>query len=188
MSYSLPPRPPLGGSDIRFSDDTRLCAKEECVIEVMNGGHPVTLNFNISNGEKWELVPVIPINQLGEKAITLSDQRQISLDSSVENWLLRKSTSSEISKGFSLLPAHPNPFNPVTTIQFSIEETSTTWRTSLHVFDITGKRVDTLINEILEGAGIHTVKWNASGLPSGIYFIQFSTGELIETQKIVLMK
>ena len=188
LSYSLPPRPPLGGSDIRFSDDTRLCAKEECVIEVMNGGHPVTLNFNISNGEKWVLVPVIPINQLGEKAITLSDQRQISLDSSVENWLLRKSTSSEISKGFSLLPAHPNPFNPVTTIQFSIEETSTTWRTSLHVFDITGKRVDTLINEILEGAGIHTVKWNASGFPSGIYFIQFSTGELIETQKIVLMK
>ena len=71
LSYSLPPNPPMGGNDIRFSGDTKLCGLDDCVIEVMNGGHPVTLNFNISNGEKWELVPIIPINQLGEKAITL---------------------------------------------------------------------------------------------------------------------
>jgi flagellar hook assembly protein FlgD len=59
--------------------------------------------------------------------------------------------------------------------------------TTLKVYDITGKIVNTLIERELE-LGHHSVEWNASGFPSGIYFLQLSTDRFIETQKIVLMK
>ncbi|MDP7037085.1 MAG: T9SS type A sorting domain-containing protein, partial [Candidatus Marinimicrobia bacterium] len=68
--------------------------------------------------------------------------------------------------------------------RFSLGSSATT---TLKVYDITGKIVNTLIERELE-LGDHSVEWNASGFPSGIYFLQFSTGEFIETKKIILMK
>ena len=85
---------------------------------------------------------------------------------------------------FSILKIYPNPFNPTTTMQFKV---GTDGHTSLHVYDITGHLVETIINEKLM-AGDHYYKWDASGLSSGIYFIHINlpTGNI--TQKITYLK
>jgi len=70
-----------------------------------------------------------------------------------------------IPKDYVLEQNYPNPFNPVTTIRFSIPKMVPV---RLTVYDITGREVARLIDEVLN-AGYHTIQWNASGVPSGIY-------------------
>jgi hypothetical protein len=57
----------------------------------------------------------------------------------------------------------------------------------LQIFDITGRVVETLLNEKLI-TGEHEVVWNASGFSSGIYFVRLQSGTVVQTQKIVLVK
>ena len=86
---------------------------------------------------------------------------------------------------FKLFPAYPNPFNPSTTIRFSVETRHAV--SLLQIYDITGRVVETLVMGDLV-AGKHKVVWDASGFSSGIYFVRLESGTVVQTQKIVLMK
>ena len=87
---------------------------------------------------------------------------------------------------FLLFPAYPNPFNPVTTIRFNIPiETQNT--TSLQLFDVKGRPVESLVNRVLQ-SGEYKVAWSASGMPSGVYFAELVSGNYRQVQKLVLMK
>mgnify|MGYP000624346988 CR=1 FL=1 len=79
---------------------------------------------------------------------------------------------------------YPNPFNPTTTISFTIPTTS---NVSLKVFNILGKEVATIVNET-KIAGNYSVKFNAEGLSSGIYFYQLTTENFTATKKFTLLK
>jgi hypothetical protein len=79
---------------------------------------------------------------------------------------------------------YPNPFNPVTTIEFTLKENSIV---SLKVFDILGREVMTIINEMLE-EGIHQVEFNGSDLKSGIYFYEMQAGNFSDVKKFILLK
>ena len=78
----------------------------------------------------------------------------------------------------------PNPFNPVTSIQYSIPVNT---GVELIIYDIAGRQVQTLISDF-KIAGYHSVNWNASSYPSGMYFVKMVTGEFTQTQKLVLVK
>jgi hypothetical protein len=88
---------------------------------------------------------------------------------------------------FILHPAHPNPFNPVTTIRFSIPNVETLHAVSLRIYDIQGKLVETLVDGELS-SGNHSVKWDADGVSSGVYFVLLEGSGQREIQKVVLMK
>jgi hypothetical protein len=83
-----------------------------------------------------------------------------------------------------LIQNYPNPFNPTTDIQFS---TTHAGFVSLKVFDLLGREVATLISEDLP-AGNHTQRWNASAIPSGVYFYRLQSGLFGETKKLILQK
>jgi len=85
---------------------------------------------------------------------------------------------------FSILSNYPNPFNPTTTIQFSV---NTRTIASLGIYDISGKFVDTLVRGDFE-AGEHEVIWNAFNHSSGIYFVELTSGKNRSVQKLVLLK
>ncbi len=89
-----------------------------------------------------------------------------------------------IPQTFVLYPSFPNPFNPITTIKFSVE---TFHAMSLRIFDITGRMVATLINDEIP-IGNHEITWNASRQPSGVYIVQLSNSKSIQTQKLILLK
>ena len=89
---------------------------------------------------------------------------------------------------FSLGQNYPNPFNPTTTIQFSIPPgVETLHATSLRVYDLLGREVATLVNEVKE-PGTYTVRLNATGLASGVYFYRLSTANFVQTRKLMLLR
>jgi hypothetical protein len=86
--------------------------------------------------------------------------------------------------GFQLAPAHPNPFNPTTTLTVTLTETGTA---SLKVFDMAGHEVVTLFNGLM-AAGTQDVLFRAENLPSGVYFAVLQSAQGTATQKLVLIK
>ena len=87
---------------------------------------------------------------------------------------------------FLLFPAYPNPFNPLTTIRFNIPF-ETQHATSLQLFDINGRSVESLVNRVMQ-TGQYEIEWSASGMPSGIYFAELVNGNYRQVQKLVLLK
>lgn len=87
-------------------------------------------------------------------------------------------------KQFSLEQNYPNPFNPVTNCQFTIGNCQLT---ILKIYDALGREVETLVNEMLN-PGTYNVKWDASNLPSGVYYYRIHAGKYSETKKLILMK
>ena len=79
---------------------------------------------------------------------------------------------------------YPNPFNPSTEIRFALPEAS---NVSLVVYDMTGRVVAELLDGSLE-TGIHSVTWNASTLPSGVYVYRFQAGAFSESKLMTLLK
>ncbi len=85
---------------------------------------------------------------------------------------------------FRLGQNYPNPFNPSTHISYSIRESGFV---SLKVFDGAGREVRTLVHEN-KPAGMHSIVFDGSGLPSGVYFYRMQTGSFVETKKMLLVK
>jgi hypothetical protein len=85
---------------------------------------------------------------------------------------------------FSLEQNYPNPFNPTTNFGFRISDFGFV---TLRIYDVLGREVATLVNET-RPTGVYTVRWDASSLPSGVYFYQLRTGDFVETKKLVLAK
>ena len=85
---------------------------------------------------------------------------------------------------FALRQNYPNPFNPVTTIQFDIPEAG---EVRLDVYNILGEKVATLVQGRHE-IGRYTIRWDASGMASGMYFYRISSAKFTATKKLVLMK
>ncbi|NQV18864.1 MAG: T9SS type A sorting domain-containing protein, partial [Armatimonadetes bacterium] len=85
---------------------------------------------------------------------------------------------------YSLSQNYPNPFNPVTTIQYSLPQRSDV---QITIYDLLGKEVITLISET-QDAGYKSIQWNASNVPSGMYFYQIKAGTYVQTKKMVLLK
>jgi len=84
----------------------------------------------------------------------------------------------------SLSQNYPNPFNPSTSIDFQLPQRTIV---TLSVFDVLGRQVATLLNEEKQ-AGSYRVTWDASVLPSGIYFCRMRTSSYSETRKMMLTK
>jgi hypothetical protein len=85
---------------------------------------------------------------------------------------------------FGLAQNFPNPFNPSTTIQYSI---ATATHVTVKVYNLLGAEVETLLDQN-QSAGVYTLRFNASRLASGMYFYQMKTAEYVSTKKMILIK
>ena len=97
------------------------------------------------------------------------------------------SETLEVSTGrhnYSLSQSYPNPFNPQTQIRYSIPITH---HVILRVFDLLGRHVQTLVNE-QQTAGPHSVTFDGSHLPNGIYLYQLSAGTFTQSKTMMLLK
>lgn len=90
----------------------------------------------------------------------------------------------ELSKEFALYQNYPNPFNPTTKIKYQVAEAGVG---TLKIYDVLGREVETLVNgELFPGDG--EVTFDASGLPSGIYFYRLTSGDFSSTKKMLLLR
>jgi aminopeptidase N len=130
-----------------------------------------------SSGQQWTLhLPITPT----------------AVDVDPDHWILADislvTAVGEQPPTVPLIPVleqnFPNPFNPTTIIEFRIQNSEFT---ILKVFDLLGREVATLLNEVKE-PGVHTVRWDASGMPSGVYFYRLQAGPFAATRKLLLLR
>lgn len=87
--------------------------------------------------------------------------------------------------GVHLHAAYPNPFNPATTLSFSLSEATPV---RITVYSLLGRQIATLVDNALMDAGFHTVGFNGNELPSGAYVIELNAGGTLQRQRVVLSK
>ncbi len=93
-------------------------------------------------------------------------------------------TNSLIPKSFNFFQNYPNPFNPTTVISYQLP---TNVIVKIKIYDLLGNEIKILLNE-LQNAGQHSVEFNASNLPSGVYFCSINAGKFSDTKKLLLIK
>jgi hypothetical protein len=117
-------------------------------------------------GQKWDIIPDYPVKLIIEQNTT--------------------EVPSEIQKPelFILYQNYPNPFNPTTTIRFLVPQLL---HVTLKVFDVLGREVATLVDGEMD-AGEHSVVFDASYLPSGVYFFRLTTSTFFQTKSMEVLK
>ena len=184
LSYQLPPKPPAGAFDVRFSGDSKL-AEIFGTIEVMNNTQDLSISYSINidvgDGKRWMLV------SSEGREYELKGSGNILMDGNVSQFTLRKVSS--IPTEFTLSQNFPNPFNPTTSINYSVSENSDI---SISVYSLMGQKIINLIDSHVY-AGTYTITWNGmnhTGVPvsSGMYIYALQSDSFTSVKKMILIK
>ena len=100
------------------------------------------------------------------------------------NEFIKENKETKETESYFEAKNYPNPFNPSTTISYTLKENASV---RLTVYDRLGREVKVLVDEN-QGAGTHTVEFNASNLPSGIYFYRIKANDKTEVKKMIFAK
>lgn len=137
----------------------------------MDGGDT---NSTFGEGNPSEFGYTSVINEIGPKSTNIYSMSVLSLSTE----------EPEQAKTFELHQNYPNPFNPTTTISFSLPQSA---NVTLQVFDVTGRRAATLVDEN-RSQGSYSEVFDASSLSSGLYFYRLTAGSFRAVEKMVLIK
>jgi probable HAF family extracellular repeat protein len=176
--YELPPVPPAGMFDIRYSSgriaEDLMSAQ---TIELSGVQYPLTVkveNINITLQD--------PSSKEVNTIIISGDE--VRIDNSSINKLIVLSSGMIAPIEYALEQNYPNPFNPSTTIKFSIPKQSFV---TLKIYDVLGTEVETLVDEE-KPVGSYEIEFNGNEIASGIYFYKLKSGSFVETKKMVLLR
>ncbi len=161
-----------------------------------------TILRTTNGGENWLNISRPGFDYLGEVQMLNSDTvfcagwiydttyRSLVLKSYSGGMTMINNYSNEYPAYINLYQNYPNPFNPSTKIKFDIAPllrgAGVVW-TELKVYDITGRQIQTLVNEKLN-PGTYEVTFDGSNYASGVYFYQLKSGEFVSTKKLILLK
>ena len=164
-----------------------------------NDVEDVKIEYSINNGASWDLIinstPStgaylwnVPSILSTQGRVKISDVTTPSIYDVSDNTFRINYTvdvnDSKYSYDYNLYQNYPNPFNPYTRIEYSIPEYSFA---ILNVYDVLGNLISTLVSEG-KVAGHYSVEFDASKIPSGLYFYKLITSEFSATKKMLLLK
>lgn len=145
----------------------------------LNNGLPLFPNINkIYNNGKYMFAAVKNNGSGTDKSGVYRIEASQLIATGVENSIQVR------PEKFELMQNYPNPFNPSTTITYSLPEAG---HVKLAVYSLLGKEVSTLVDEF-QNADVHSVKFDAGSLPSGIYLYKIESGSFSAYKKLILMK
>ena len=119
-----------------------------------------------------------------DEEITRTAFSSIDIKASNPTSIDRDEEPDEIPNQSKLHQNYPNPFNPTTNIRFELPESSLV---TLEVYNILGQRVAQLVNEC-KSPGRYEVNFDASNLSSGVYLYRLKAGDIVRTEKMMLIK
>ena len=161
------------------------------------GGKNFTLNLAAGEYTNNLWIDAITGKEQAAPSVTGGTASNFSPPDTLTDWVLilrtnnamgvkdkRNSDTDQLPKDFVLDQNYPNPFNPSTIIEYQLPKSE---YVELKIYDMLGKEINTLIMKN-QGAGKHSVSFNASGLSSGIYFYKISVGGYTEFRKMARIK
>ncbi len=173
----------------RWQELRQTVFSEEYIMNMIDSTIAIIDEAQIRNFQRWPILDqyIWPNAYVGgsyENEIDyLTDWITARLDW-MDEQALSADDDNQLIRSYSLDPAYPNPFNPTTTIEFSIPQTEFV---TVKVYNIVGHEITTLINDELF-TGNYSIKWDGSHQPSGLYFVQIESGSFIQTRKMMLVK
>ncbi len=184
----LPPVPPASLFDARFASQrfvegyTAGSAPSRLEIDVQSESFPLTLSWKLADKDtRFWLVAGDqsrqPLTGAGGTAVIQRPVKELAIE-------IQSGPELQPPKEFALGQNYPNPFNPTTTVSFAISHLSFV---TLSVYDVLGRQVATLVNGMQE-PGYKTITWDASSMPSGLYFYKLTAGTYTSVRKMVLIK
>ena len=185
LQYSLPPKPPAGGYDARYTNNM-LITNDNGTIEVSNNKSTLNITFelndNIENQSSWEIVNV----ETGIK-YDIFDHTTLNFMGSQFQFLLR--SISELPQEYSLSQNFPNPFNSETTISFGLPVDT---ELNISIYNLLGQKISLLTSGHFN-AGFHTLTWKGISdkgkeVPAGVYLYTIETDSYRDMKKMILMK
>ena len=135
------------------------------------------------NGNSTSRINYSYTDKVSNPGIYFYRLKQIDYDGSI-NYSKEIETEVLTPVAYTLKQNFPNPFNPATSIEYSIPNSEFV---SLKVFDVLGNEVASLVNEVKE-PGNYSVNFEASSLTSGIYFYTINSGKFYQVKKMMLLK
>lgn len=175
--YALPPVPPAGVFDARFSTGASAVElKGSVTLELNSAVYPVRIVANTAG-------LAIRESLTGRE---MQFQQENTTTAVIENHAVQQLTLSTeaLPLRFGLEQNYPNPFNPGTTIRYSVQEKGLV---QVRIYNQLGEQVACLANGIME-PGSYQLYWNASEQASGVYIVQLKSGSRQEMKKIMLVK
>lgn len=151
----LPPIPPEGIFDARFSGDRLVVtldgnSRVEAPIQISSTHYPVTINWiDVSTD-------VVPSLSVDGKRVEITGGGSVTIDNAGSRVILVLERGRSVPSTFSLDQNYPNPFNPSTTIRYALPENADV---ILRIFDVLGREIRTLVSE-REESGHHAVRWD----------------------------
>ena len=138
-----------------------------------------------------ENLPFEFVNVEGFEGTSTIEFKDFILAGSKGNNVEVETQSYDINFSDSVLPvktelsgSYPNPFNPTTSINYGLEKDG---HIEIMIYDAAGRLVEELVNGHKDG-GSYSVNWNASNQASGMFFVKMVAGDVVQTQKLVLLK
>jgi len=183
--YDMPPLPPAGAFDARFVtaaggsmlqvDDSNGSFQRR--VEIQSDAYPLTVTWRVRWGTYVMTHPGRSVALSGEGLIRVTD-------SGVKQLILKSVGGADVPREFALAQNYPNPFNPATTIRYDLPVET---RVTLRVFNILGQELATLVDGVKQ-PGSYTVRWDAGGQASGVYFYRFEAGSYACVKTMLLLK
>jgi hypothetical protein len=189
---------PDGGENFKMGEVIKI----EWRVTQTHGPANIDLYFSSNGGNTWEPIAInLPDTQKtydwtvpnietdsGRVKVIQDNHNDDNYESRSGDFIIRIPTGiyeTGLSVyDFKLFDAFPNPFNPTTTIRYSIPSDGVV---TLIVYNTIGEEVRELVNEY-KSAGNYEIKFSADDLTSGIYFYRIQTASFVETKKMILLK
>ncbi len=152
------------------------------VNDLYNGTSTQILGSNLSNF-------LVSLNSYGSAVYTISIEEEMVILPPIPPIVSVDYETATIPTEFELFQNFPNPFNPSTTIRYSLIEPG---NVSIKIYDVLGKEVKTLVNEI-KTVGTHSTIWNGddnfgNNVSSGIYLYRIESGSFFKAKKMILLR
>ncbi|PJA96551.1 MAG: hypothetical protein CO129_05955 [Ignavibacteriales bacterium CG_4_9_14_3_um_filter_34_10] len=170
-----------GNVDLKV--ETRGIGGATAVQEVASAAHNVT-----ANGNKTVFFTFDPLGvDTQNPAYIWWGDSTVSIQYQAVEWFGANATAVEneqVPTRFDLAQNYPNPFNPSTKIVYAVPSKS---NVTLKVYNLLGQEVATLVNTV-KNVGRYELNFNATNLPSGVYFYSLTAGNFTSTKKMMLLK
>jgi len=180
-NVELPPMPPSGIFDVRFTTDNMVenISEESKRIKLSSVSYPVTIRVE---GLNLKVNDIITGDIISEELH--SGAKLIISDPNINILKISGDLTAGIPVSYELYQNYPNPFNPSTVIKFALPQDS---KVNLTVYNILGESVAKLINQEMK-AGYHQIEFDASHYTSGVYLYSITSGEFVDVKKMLFVK